>query len=187
MVTGGAHSNGHESHSHPGGFSNFTDADSVRRAAHELKLLTRSVVDRLEPLVAQVAETQQNGPYQRTGCAWCPVCALIALSRGENHELLGYIASHGASLLSFVRALLESSDDESEDLLMSAFAEMAEYARGFAERTDSSATKENAEQGQPDGQNTDNVDAQKRRNGFPRDESGTPRRGRFEHIPVLIG
>ncbi|AEF39748.1 hypothetical protein [Hoyosella subflava] len=183
MVDEGACSNG-ERH-------DLGDGDSVRQAARELKLLARSVVDRLEPMVAQVAQTQQAGPYLRSGCAWCPVCALMALSRGENHELLGYVASHGASLLSFVRALLDSADeDESGDLLMTTFAEMAEYARGFASsmpEPDSANVSDRARHkgSCPDNGETD--EGRKRSTGHRSGSPRPPRRGRFEHIPVLIG
>lgn len=179
----------HESGEHAGScgpehgdHADLGDAETVRRAARELKMLARSIVDRLEPLVAQVADTQQSGPYPRTGCAWCPVCAMIALSRGENHELLGYIASHGASLLRFVRALLETSDDnEPSDLLISAFADMTEYARAFAGSMARPDETTGPEAGRKDPTRPDNGGA-----GHG-DGGAAPRRGRFEHIPVLIG
>ncbi|MFC4602175.1 hypothetical protein [Rhodococcus kronopolitis] len=91
----------------------------------ELRELALAVLDRLEPMIeplleraaataAEPAASEPGGPHgeqspatKEFGCAWCPVCALAALARGEQHDLLTLLASQAAALLALIRALLE--------------------------------------------------------------------------------
>ena len=66
--------------------------------AAELWSLAETVLTRLEPLLRQAVQEQSERPRQ--GCSWCPVCALAALLRGEQHDLLTLVTSEGASVRS---------------------------------------------------------------------------------------
>jgi hypothetical protein len=41
-------------------------------------------------------------------CAWCPICQLIGVLRGERPELTDKISEAGSALVTAVRALLDS-------------------------------------------------------------------------------
>ena len=72
--------------------------------AAELWALAETVLTRLEPVLRQAVEDQQQRPQQ--GCSWCPVCALAALMRGEQHDLLTVVATEGASVVALQRQLM---------------------------------------------------------------------------------
>nr|WP_296771859.1 hypothetical protein [Rhodococcus sp. (in: high G+C Gram-positive bacteria)] len=72
--------------------------------ATELWALAQTVLTRLEPVLRQAMEDQRERPRQ--GCSWCPVCALAALIRGEQHDMLTLLATEGASVIALVRQLI---------------------------------------------------------------------------------
>ncbi|MDJ0393061.1 hypothetical protein QMK17_06925 [Rhodococcus sp. G-MC3] len=72
--------------------------------AAELWALAQTVLTRLEPVLRQAMEDQRERPRQ--GCSWCPVCALAALIRGEQHDLLALLATEGASVVALLRQLI---------------------------------------------------------------------------------
>ncbi|MBS1695365.1 MAG: hypothetical protein JST91_24430 [Actinobacteria bacterium] len=84
------------------------------RGAHsdlgpELRQLAQAILDRLEPAVraaAAAAAAQDPGKCQQM---WCPVCALAALVRGEQHPLLTVIGEHSAALLAVIRAVVDDA------------------------------------------------------------------------------
>lgn len=72
--------------------------------AAELWALAETVLTRLEPVLRQAMEEQRERPRQ--GCSWCPVCALAALIRGEQHDLLTLVATEGAAVVALVRQIV---------------------------------------------------------------------------------
>ena len=74
----------------------------------ELRQLAQSILDRIDPAVraAAAAAAGADGPG-KCQQVWCPVCALAALVRGEQHPLLTVIAEHSVALLTVVRAMVE--------------------------------------------------------------------------------
>lgn len=72
--------------------------------AAELWALAETVLTRLEPVLRQAMEEQRDRPQQ--GCSWCPVCALSALIRGEQHDLLTLLASEGATVVALFRQIV---------------------------------------------------------------------------------
>ena len=78
----------------------------------ELKALAQSILDRLDPAVRIAAARAQSAAKTPGQCqqVWCPVCALAALVRGEQHPLLSVIAEHSVALLSVVRAMVADTD-----------------------------------------------------------------------------
>ncbi len=80
----------------------------------ELRQLAQIVLDRLDPAVraaAAVAAGRSGGPG-RCQQVWCPVCAVAALVTGEQHPMLTVVAEHSATLLTVVRALVDTLDAE---------------------------------------------------------------------------
>lgn len=84
----------------------------------ELRALATAALDRLEPVLERLAETAPPdaaappsdaaaGERGSFGCSWCPVCALAALLRGEQHDLVTLVASQLSALIALVRALLD--------------------------------------------------------------------------------
>lgn len=73
----------------------------------ELRALAQAILDRLDPSVraaAAMATETLSGPG-RCQQVWCPVCALAALVRGEQHPLLTLIAEHSVTLMTVVRGM----------------------------------------------------------------------------------
>lgn len=79
-------------------------ADGHSDVAADLWALAENVLTRLEPVLRQAVEDQSERPQQ--GCSWCPVCALAALMRGEQHDLITLVASEGAAVLALLRQLM---------------------------------------------------------------------------------
>lgn len=71
----------------------------------DLRQLAQAILDRLEPALwaAASAAAQEPGRCQQV---WCPVCALAALIKGEQHPLLSVIGEHSAALLAVIRATI---------------------------------------------------------------------------------
>lgn len=80
--------------------------------AAELRGLAQAILERVDPAVrfaaARATAAAGSGPCQQV---WCPVCALAAVVRGEQHPLLDVVAEHSVALLSVVRAVLDTMDD----------------------------------------------------------------------------
>lgn len=78
----------------------------------ELRALAQTILDRLDPAVrfaaARAAAATGPGSCQQV---WCPVCALAAVVRGEQHPLLDVVAEHSVALLTVVRAVLDTMND----------------------------------------------------------------------------
>ncbi len=78
----------------------------------ELRALAQSILDKLDPAVRFAAARAQSasGPG-RCQQVWCPVCALAALISGEQHPLLDVVAEHSVALLTLVKAMVDTIDD----------------------------------------------------------------------------
>ena len=77
----------------------------------ELRQLAQALLERLDPALraaAAMSSVTLTGPG-RCQQVWCPVCALAALVRGEQHPLLALIAEHSVTLLEMVRAMAADS------------------------------------------------------------------------------
>lgn len=78
--------------------------------AADLWALAETVLTRLEPMLRRAVEEQSAASAQ--GCSWCPVCALAALIRGEQHDLLTLVATEGATVVAMIRQIVaEHSQD----------------------------------------------------------------------------
>lgn len=72
------------------------------RLAEELRLLVEAVADRAGPWLDRVAAT---APADGS-CSWCPLCATVALVRGEPNALAGRGLDGAADLVAVLRAVL---------------------------------------------------------------------------------
>lgn len=75
----------------------------------DLRVLADTVLDRIEALVHQVGtpdDHEDEAAAPPAACTRCPLCALLALVRGENHELLTRLAAQISALIAVIRELL---------------------------------------------------------------------------------
>lgn len=80
--------------------------DGAAQVSEEVREALAAFLAAVTPLVAQIAP----GPgAPQSSCTWCPVCALVALSRGEQHPLLTALGTQGVALLTALRDLLADS------------------------------------------------------------------------------
>lgn len=75
----------------------------------ELRRLAQTLLDRVDPAIRLGLTTILSGADDSAKCeqVWCPVCALVALARDEQHPMLTAIAEHSTALLTVVRSLLD--------------------------------------------------------------------------------
>jgi hypothetical protein len=78
----------------------------------ELRKLAQKILDQIDPAVrlaaaAVVGDGPGTGKCQQV---WCPVCALAAIVRGDEHPLLTVIAEHSVTLLAVIRAIVDEVD-----------------------------------------------------------------------------
>lgn len=76
-------------------------AEPGSRLAEELRLLVEAVADRAGPWLDRAAASPSDGT-----CDWCPVCAAVALVRGEPNALAGRGLDAAADLVALLRAVL---------------------------------------------------------------------------------
>jgi hypothetical protein len=75
------------------------------RLAEELRLLLDALAERAQPWLNRLA-TEPTDEHTPATCGWCPVCAGIAVLRGERPELAVRAAEHAAGLVAVLRSAL---------------------------------------------------------------------------------
>ncbi|QDQ97887.1 hypothetical protein [Tomitella fengzijianii] len=79
---------------------------AAAQISDEVREALASFLGAVTPLVAQISP----GPgAPEATCTWCPLCALVALSKGEQHPLLTALGTQGVALLTALRDLLADS------------------------------------------------------------------------------
>ncbi|MCQ4119021.1 hypothetical protein [Rhodococcus tibetensis] len=89
--------------------------DDHAQLVADLRALAESALERLEPILQRAAAPHsQDGPNDEraatgewSGCTWCPVCALAAVIRGEQHDLVTLLANQGTVLVAVLRQILD--------------------------------------------------------------------------------
>ena len=78
------------------------------RLAEELRLLLDALAERAQPWLNRLAteSTDSDGEHTPATCGWCPVCAGMAVLRGERPELAVRAAEHAAGLVAVLRSAL---------------------------------------------------------------------------------
>lgn len=80
-------------------------AEPGSRLVEELRLLADAVADRAGPWLDRVAQDSPD-EHPEGACAWCPLCAVVALLRGEPSELAARGLDAAADLVALLRAVL---------------------------------------------------------------------------------
>lgn len=78
---------------------------SGARLAEELRLLLDALAERAQPMLNRLA-TAPGDEHAPATCGWCPLCAGIAMLRGDRPELAVKAAEHAAGLLDVLRTAL---------------------------------------------------------------------------------
>jgi hypothetical protein len=73
--------------------------------ADELRAYATGALDLLEPWINQVRDTPPRAGHNPT-CTGCPLCALLAVLRGERSEMAVRVAEQASGLLAVLRAAL---------------------------------------------------------------------------------
>lgn len=135
------------------------------RLAEEIRLLVDLVVDHAAPWLEAVlaaghggsadARTHPPAPeppgedrdtWQGSSCAWCPLCAVVAVLRGERPELAARVVEQAAQLVALLRAVLADRWEPEDGVHMPGFEPRAEP------------------QAEPDGERVQRVPVRPRRN-----------------------
>jgi hypothetical protein len=83
------------------------------RLAEEFRLLLDALAERAQPMLNRLA-TAPEGEHPPATCGWCPLCAGVAVLRGERPELAMRAAEHVASLLTVLRAAFAEHEPAGE-------------------------------------------------------------------------
>ncbi|MBB4676691.1 hypothetical protein [Crossiella cryophila] len=81
--------------------------DGQTRLAEEARLLLDAVADRAVPWLRKIAADAPVDGHNPASCGWCPLCAAVAVLRGERPELAVRAADHLAGLLGTLRSAME--------------------------------------------------------------------------------
>lgn len=87
------------------------DTSHATSLAEEIRLLVEMVVERAAPWLEGVIsaghgqETEQQ-PHETSDCGWCPLCALVAVAKGERPEFVAKLMEQAAQLVALLRAVL---------------------------------------------------------------------------------
>jgi hypothetical protein len=80
--------------------------DGHDQLAAELRELAVGALDRLGPLLDRLRSGPPTSGGERA-CVGCPVCAVVAVLRGDRPELAVRLAEHASGLVAVLRAALE--------------------------------------------------------------------------------
>lgn len=72
-------------------------------ATEELRALVNALIDAVDPVLRQWS----SGDLEPSSCSWCPLCALVAVLRGEHHDLVALLATQGSGLLTVAREVVD--------------------------------------------------------------------------------
>lgn len=76
----------------------------------ELRAVAVLALDRLGPLLDRLRAGPATAAPAGSPCAVCPVCALVAVLRGDRPELAVRLAEQAAGLLAVLQAALDEGD-----------------------------------------------------------------------------
>jgi len=81
-------------------------AEPGSRLVEELRLLIDAVADRAGPWLDRVSTAGSTEEHPAGSCTRCPLCALVAVLRGEPNELATRGLDGAADLVALLRAVL---------------------------------------------------------------------------------
>ncbi|MEU4673299.1 hypothetical protein AB0F91_36435 [Amycolatopsis sp. NPDC023774] len=104
------------------------------RLAEEIRLLVELVVERAAPWldglmaaghgrdeVHEPSHDTEPGASGSPGCGWCPLCAIVAVVRGERPEFAARLLEQAAQLVALLRAVLADRWEPDEGVHMPGF------------------------------------------------------------------
>ncbi|TCP55117.1 hypothetical protein EV191_102329 [Tamaricihabitans halophyticus] len=104
----------------------MTGHEDQPQLAEELALLLEMVLSRAQPWLdgviaaghsgerAHADSDQDSDARQETSeCTWCPLCAVVAMARGQRPELVATVLEHAAEVIALLRAVLADRWDPS--------------------------------------------------------------------------
>ncbi|MEU4254517.1 hypothetical protein AB0F15_44720 [Amycolatopsis sp. NPDC026612] len=98
------------------------------RLAEEIRLLAELVADKAAPWLEGVLAAGHGfagDPGEAKGdgstCGWCPLCAIVAVVRGERPELVARLVEQLAQLVALLRAVLADRWEPAEGVHMPGF------------------------------------------------------------------
>ena len=99
-------------------------ADGLK-LAEEIRLLVEMVVEKaapwLEGVVAAGHGTPDEAKPEASACGWCPLCAIVAVVRGERPEFAARLLEQLAQLVALLRAVLADRWEPDEGVHMPGF------------------------------------------------------------------
>ncbi|HJQ48626.1 MAG TPA: hypothetical protein VJ870_20220 [Amycolatopsis sp.] len=99
----------------------MTEADG-KSLADELRMLVDMVIERAAPWLEGVVGAGHGAAEgENPDCGWCPLCAIVALVRGERPELVARLAEQLAQLVALLRAVLADRWSPDEGFHMPGF------------------------------------------------------------------
>jgi hypothetical protein len=95
------------------------------RLAEEIRLLAELVAEKAAPWLEGVVaaghgSTEEPRP-DGSACGWCPLCAIVAVVRGERPELVTRLVEQLAQLVALLRAVLADRWEPDEGVHMPGF------------------------------------------------------------------
>ncbi|PFG46345.1 hypothetical protein ATK36_1318 [Amycolatopsis sulphurea] len=107
------------------------------RLAEEIRLLVEMVLERAAPWLDGVVAAGHGEPDRAPGheeeasaCGWCPLCAIVAVVRGERPEFAARLLEQAAQLVALLRAVLADRWEPDEGVHMPGFRPATRPAAG---------------------------------------------------------
>jgi hypothetical protein len=108
--------------------------------AEEIRLLVEMVVERAAPWLDGVIAAGHGVPPRDSddgageategeSCGWCPLCAVVAVVRGEKPEFVARLVEQAARLVALLRAVLADRWEPEQGLHMPGFQPPSRGAR----------------------------------------------------------
>ncbi|WP_284741170.1 hypothetical protein [Amycolatopsis sp. RTGN1] len=95
------------------------------KLVEEIRLLLEMVVEKAAPWLEGVVAAGHGDPDQAkpdaSACGWCPLCAIVAVVRGERPEFVARLLEQLAQLVALLRAVLADRWEPDEGVHMPGF------------------------------------------------------------------
>jgi hypothetical protein len=95
------------------------------RLAEEIRLLAELVAEKAAPWLEGVLAAGHGDSDEAeaggSACGWCPLCAIVAVVRGERPELVARLVEQLAQLVALLRAVLADRWEPEEGVHMPGF------------------------------------------------------------------
>lgn len=88
--------------------------DGREQVIDELRQLLDALAGRAEEYVLRAGQQQDTVHTGPESCGWCPVCAVLAIMRGERPELTARLVEQLAGLLTVLRQFAAEHTREAE-------------------------------------------------------------------------